>query len=285
MANDPMTITDLIIYPVKSMRGIRLQSSVLNAEGLAGDRRFMVVRERGRFVTQRDMPRLALVETAIETSGVRLSMEGQGDVLLLHEAMESERIETRVWGDDCETLGSGDEVSNWLTAAMRSDDRLDIVQMAPGYTRPQGKADELGADTHTWFADAAPFLVTNEDSLRALNAELASRGHEAVAMNRFRPNIVIRGLKAFEEHRLRGLAGADYTLEFCHPCQRCVVTTIDQATAVKNPEWQPYRTLCDINPMPGNERAPAFGHNARLGRGLNAVIRVGDPLTSTGPRA
>jgi uncharacterized protein YcbX len=278
-------ITDLIIYPVKSMRGIHVQSSVLEAEGLAGDRRFMVVRERSRFVTQRDMPRLALVETAIEANRIRLSMEGQGDILLPEEAVENDLIQTRVWGDDCETLGLGDEVSNWLTGAMRSDDRLDIVQMAPGYTRPQGKADELGADTHTRFADAAPYLVASEGSLLTLNAELLARDHEAVTMDRFRPNIVIRGLTPFDEHRLSGLASDHYMLEFCHPCQRCVVTTIDQDTAVKNPEWQPYRTLCDINPMPGNERAPAFGSNARLARGHNAVIRVGDPLTSTGSRA
>lgn len=280
-----MEIADLIIYPVKSMRGIHVQASTLEAEGLARDRRFMVVRERSRFVTQRDMPRLALVETAIEANGIRLGMDGHGDVLLPNEAAVIDPIQTRVWGDDCETLGSGDEVSNWLTGAMRSDDRLDIVRMAPGYIRPQGKADELGADTHTWFADAAPFLVANEDSLMALNAELTTRGHEAVTMDRFRPNIVIRGLKPFKEHRLASLASDDFTLEFRHPCQRCVVTTIDQATAVKNPHWQPYRTLCDINPMPGNERAPAFGHNARLGRGLGAIIRVGDPLTSTGTRA
>jgi uncharacterized protein YcbX len=281
----PVEIADLIIYPVKSMRGIRVHSSALEAEGLARDRRFMVVRARSRFVTQRDMPRLALVETAIDANGIRLGMDGHGDVLLPNEAAENDPIQTRVWGDDCETLGSGDEVSNWLTSAMRSDDRLDIVRMAPGYTRPQGKADELGADTHTWFADAAPFLVANEDSLMALNTELTTRGHEAVTMNRFRPNIVIRGLTPFEEHRLSGLASSDYTLEFCHPCQRCVVTTIDQATAVKNPQWQPYRTLCDINPMPGNERSPAFGHNARLGSGFGAIIRVGDSLTSTGIRA
>ena len=278
-------IIDLFVYPVKSMRGIALQSATLEPEGLAGDRSYMVVRENGRFVTQRDEPRLALIRTDFEGGSIRLGMEGCGAILLPPAPSEGEIIRTRVWNDDCETLNFGDEVSRWLTEALQSEERLRLVCMAPGYTRPQGKPEVLGADTHTRFADAAPYLVTSEASLAELNRNLARRGHAAVGMDRFRPNIVIRGIEAFTEHRLGGFSGPGYVLDFCHPCQRCVITTIDPASATRDPDWQPYKTLRDINPMPGDPRAPAFGQNARLGQRAGAVIRVGDRITPTGENA
>jgi uncharacterized protein YcbX len=275
----PLEITRLTIYPVKSMKGIPVDQAVLTPRGLAHDRRFMVVTEGGRFVTQRDLPGLALISAALEADRVVLSSEGHGSVDLPLHAKEGPAVRTRVWGDECETIDQGAEVSRWLTAALENTAVLRIVQMAPGYVRPQGKPEQLGERTHTYFADAAPFLVASESSLDALNTELRARGHRAVPMNRFRPNVVLSGLEPFSEHRISGIAGTAYALRFCHPCQRCVVTTIDQQTATRHPHWQPYRTLRDINPMPGNERAPAFGHNAVLDKGKGSSIRVGDRLS------
>ena len=97
-------------------------------------------------------------------------------------------------------------------------------------------------------------------------------------MNRFRPNIVVRGLEPWAEHKLAGLHSGTYGLKFCHPCERCVVTTINQDTAEKDPGWQPFNTLKEINPVPGKKPAPAFGQNATLEKGDQAVISVGDHL-------
>ena len=278
-------ISDLTVYPVKAMKGISLNSAVLEAEGLQHDRRFMVVRSNGEFVTQRDTPRLALVETRLQAKGVELSLDGQGRISLPLEAVDGERIETAVWGDPCETIDQGEDISRWLTAALQSEEMLRVVRMAAGFTRPQTQPELLGAKPHTHFADAAPLLVANLASLEALNGELLRRGEQAVPMNRFRPNITISGLSAFREHAISGLSGQNFRLRFCHPCQRCKVTTIDQETAVRHPHWQPYKTLGEINPMPDSKRAPAFGQNAIVNQGFGATISVGDRLQTEGSKA
>lgn len=100
-------------------------------------------------------------------------------------------------------------------------------------------------------------------------------------MNRFRPNVVLRGMEPFGEHGVPGVACAGYALGFCHPCQRCIVTTINQDNALREQGWQPYRTLAEINPVPGKDNAPAFGQNAILLRGAGSSIAVGDHLSVT----
>lgn len=272
-------ITGINIYPVKSLKGIALGQATLTPQGLSNDRRWMVVRSNGKFVTQRDLPRLALIHTSLDDLGVTLEMKGHGKTSVPFLSTGGDPVQTKVWGVPCEARDEGEEISRWLTSALESQATLKLVRMAPGFVRPQGKPDQLGENTHTLFADAAPFLVANQASLEALNRELASRGHQQVPMNRFRPNIVVRGLEPFVEHRLGGLFSSDCRLKFCHPCERCVVTTIDQDTAEKDPGWQPFNTLKEINPMPGKKKpAPAFGQNAILETGDRAVISVGDCL-------
>lgn len=272
-------VAELYTYPVKSLKGIALDQATLTAKGLIHDRRWMVVRSNGQFVTQRDLPRLSLVGTSLEKSGVRLSLEGHGAITIPFNTAGGERIQTRVWGTLCETLDEGEEISRWLTSAVQSSDLLKLVHMMEGFVRPQNKPQFLGKDTHTFFADAAPFLVASETSLDALNRELETRGHPPVPMNRFRPNIVLRGLRPFAEHTLNKMQSATCRLKFCHPCERCVVTTINQDTAEVDPEKQPFRTLREINPMPGQKPAPAFGQNAILEKGDRAVMTRGEPVS------
>jgi len=271
-------ISGLTIYPVKSMQGIELESAKLTPHGLENDRRFMVVRANGRFVTQRDLSRLALVHTGLNQDGILLSMDGHGSVTVPFKVADGERIHTKVWGDECETMDQGAGISRWLTSALKSSGTLKLVRMAPGFIRPQSQPENLGAKTSTHFADAAPFLVANESSLKILNRELETRGHSPVPMNRFRPNIVVRGLAPFAEHQIAELSSENYRLGLCHPCERCVVTTIDQATSIKNPDRQPFRTLGEINPMPGTERSPAFAQNAILKEGEGQTMALGDRL-------
>jgi uncharacterized protein YcbX len=274
-------ITSLNIYPVKSLKGITLAKAMLTPEGLANDRRWMVVRSNGKFLTQRDLPRLSLVHTSLDDLGVTLELAGQGKTTVPFASAGGDPVQTKVWGIPCEALDEGEEISRWLTSALESKTTLRLVRMAPGFVRPQGKPEELGEHTHTIFADAAPFLVANEESLNRLNRELASRNLAQVPMNRFRPNIVVRGLEPWAEHKLAGLYSGTYGLKLCHPCERCVVTTINQDTAEKDPGWQPFNTLKEINPVPGKKPAPAFGQNATLEKGDQAVISVGDQLEAS----
>ena len=135
------------------------------------------------------------------------------------------------------------------------------------------------------LAAALTFLVANQASLERLNQALREQGHTAVSMDRFRPNVVIDGLAAFAEHGVETLAGDGFALQLRYPRERCVVTTIDQATAVRDPQGEPVRTLTTINPMPGNPRAAAFAELAVLARGGGRTIRVGDELQVEGTRA
>jgi len=271
-----LEITGLYIYPVKSMKGIALERGQLTHKGLLNDRRWMVVRSNGRFVTQRDIQQLALVHTSLNEDGVVLSMEGHGSMTVPFDLLAGDQIETNVWGDACETVDQGEDISRWLTQALGSEDPLRLVRMNPEFTRPQNHAELLGEETTTDFADAAPFLVANEASLDRLNSVLESRSLHAVPMNRFRANIIVQGLEPFAEHDLAELTAESYQLKLRFPCKRCVVTTIDQDTAEKDSQRQPFKTLQEINPAPGSDKAPVFAQYATLARGARQNIALGD---------
>jgi len=272
-----VTVSELHVYPVKSMRGIALSTARLTALGLEHDRRWMVVREDGRFVTQREMNRMALVQPALDGSGLSLSMAGH-DAVRVPPEPSGKPLRTAVWDDDCEVVSAGAAVSDWLSECLQSPVRLHLSAMAPGFVRPQSQAERMGAGTRTVFADASPYLVASQDSLDALNQELSARSLPPVRMDRFRPNIVVRGLPAFDEHRVATLASARFGLRLRDRCERCVLTTIDPSTAVPDPAGQPFRTLVEINPVPGKTRSPAFAENATLEHGEGAEVRRGEAL-------
>jgi uncharacterized protein YcbX len=184
----------------------------------------------------------------------------------------------KVWNDECDTVVASDAASRWLTQAVESSTALHIVRMAPGFVRAQSSPAELGADTQVQFADAAPFLIANEASLDRLNKVLLSKDEAAVPMNRFRPNIVIRGLEPFGEHRQHMLGNAVYRFNFRTPCERCVVTTIDQETSIPHPRKEPFATLRDLNPRDLERRQPLFGQYATLQDWAGGKIAVGDLL-------
>ncbi len=271
-------ITGLFIYPVKSMQGIPLKRAQVTGKGFVNDRHWMVVRSNGRFVTQRDIPQMSLVSTRLDEDGVVLSREGFGSINVPYDLHDGDVFETRVWNDPCETIDQGEEISLWLTQALGSEEPLHLVRMSPGYRRPLAKATLMGEDTTTDFADAAPILVANEASLEELNSVLESNALQPVPMDRFRPNIIVRGLDAFAEHDVDTLTAENYQLKLCYPCKRCVVTTINQDTAEKDPQDQPFKTLQAINPAPGDDKAPAFAENAILTHGNYECIAVGDDL-------
>jgi uncharacterized protein YcbX len=272
------TITGLYVYPVKSMKGIAQEQAVMTPKGLRLDRIWMVVRPDGRFVTQRDLPRLSLVNTQLDADAVVLSMEGHGSVALPFDRNDGTAVMTRVWRDECRAADEGPRVADWLTRALDSEQVLRIVRMAPGFTRPQSQPQRFGSDTTTHFADSAPYLVANQASLHELNRELQAQGHAAVPMDRFRPNIVVDGLEPFAEHRVAGLSGAGWRLAMADACERCLVTTIDQQTAQRDPAREPFMTLRRINPTAGSKPAPLFAHHAILDSGDGQRIQTGSSI-------
>ncbi len=279
--DNTVEVTGLYIYPVKSLKGIAVDSHPLTAQGLAGDRHWMVVMPNGRFVTQRQLPQMATVSTALDARQLVLSAEGCGSISVARDSAGGSPCEATVWRDDCEAIDEGAEVSAWLTEALQSPKPLRLVRLREQFTRPQSKPDLLGANTSTHFADAAPYLVAYQASLDELNRQLQQRGLAPVDIRRFRPNILVSGLEAFAEHRVSQLRHSrqHYVLRHCFPCQRCTITTIDQDLGTRDADMQPFKTLIDLNRMPGNNQAPAFGENTVLEAGAGAGIQLGDRLS------
>ncbi len=271
----------LFVYPVKSCMPIALHEAELTPQGLKFDRQWMVVSESGLARTQRDISLLSQIQTALRGDVLVLSRPGYGstELPLLEEGQSRAQVQTiKVWKDECDTVAASEPASRWLTQAVESSTALHIVRMAPGFSRAQSSPAELGEDTQVQFADAAPFLIANEASLGRLNEVLLGKGETPVPMNRFRPNIVIRGLDAFGEHQQQVLGNDFYRFNFRIPCERCVVPTIDQATSVRHPRKEPFATLRDLNPRDPERRQPLFGQYATLQAGAGGKVTVGDLL-------
>jgi hypothetical protein len=275
---DQACVTEINVYPVKSMKGISSLQCELTDKGLRHDRHWMVVRHNGRFVTQREQPALARIRTELDARGLTLSREGLGSVFIPFEAGTGEEIVSRVWKDDCRTLDEGPEISRWIAAALESEESFRLVRMAPGFRRKLAE-DRFGKESTTAFADAAPYLVASEASLERVNRELRARGLQPVPMNRFRPNIVLSGVDAFAEHSSKELCGEHWRITLIDPSQRCLVTTVDQATGYRDPDRQPYLAMREISPVAGPGSAPAFAQNAVLASGEGRFIRVGESIS------
>jgi uncharacterized protein len=276
-------VLELFTYPVKSCRPIALHQAKLGLQGFAFDRQWMVVKENGRALTQRETPLLSQIQVFITDGMLELARTGHGSIQLpllpdVLSQQEGEIQAIKLWGDACDTVEVSSEASRWLTQALESSAAINLVRMAPGFIRPQSDPEHLGEHTRVQFADTAPYLVIDESSLQKLNEVLIGKGESAVPMNRFRPNIVIRGLTAFSEHQQHSLRNDRFCLQFRMPCTRCVVPTIDQDTSRRHEFMEPFTTLLDINPLNLKRRQPLFGQYATLENGAGELISLGDRL-------
>ena len=230
-----LRVSQLSIYPVKSLGGIALQRSAVERFGLHNDRRWMVVDDRGRYLTQREKSRMCLIQPQPLDNGLRLSAPGMDELAIAHTAQMPVR-EVRVWDDRVDALDCGDAAARWLSRFLDTDCRLvyfpDDGQRAvdPAYARP--------GDV-TAFSDGFPLLLITQASLDDLNRRLK----EPVAMRRFRPNLVIDGSEAYAEDQWKRLRIGDLTLRVVKPCSRCVIPTIDPASGERNADAEPLRTL------------------------------------------
>lgn len=266
------TITGLHIYPVKSCRGISLPEAELTARGLAYDREWMVVDAEDRFLTQRALPRMALIETAFTTDVLRLSAPGLSnrlDVPLLTHNLT--RCRVRVWRDDCDALDEGPAAAAWLSDFLGTPARL--VRFDPAQRRLSNHEWTRGADAENRFSDGYPVLVVSEESLDDLNRRL----DVPLPMNRFRPNIVIRGIGPHGEDGLHSLSADDFEIRLVKPCERCRITTTDQATAEVGVE--PLQSLAAYR---RDERlnGVTFGMNGIVTTGAGAWLTAGMKVTA-----
>ena len=269
----------LFVYPVKSCAGVEVREAVLTETGLDLDRAWMVVDEQGVFVTQRELPRMALVKPTLKVHEVVLRAPG---MLALHLAIDTveEPARVRLWDDEVPAFDMGDIAAQWFSDFLGR--KLRLVRFDPEHRRLSNPKWTGGAEALNQFNDGYPLLVASTASLDALNAKLVAAGHAAVGIERFRPNLVIEGVEAHDEDRLDiiriAAEAGEVQLRPVKPCPRCPIPNIDPATAevdaIVTDTLQGYRS----NAILGG--AISFGMNAIVVAGVDQVLKVGQAVAA-----
>lgn len=230
-----ITISSLLYYPVKACRGFEVESADVERMGLQNDRRLMVVTPEGKFLTQREYPRLALVTPKLKNGTLELSAP-DCDSMQFGIQKSGTCLSVNVWeSKGIQAIDQGEEAAQWFSDWLGTHVRL--VHIADGYKRLVNEKWMVHADDHTGFADGYPILLTSEEGLADLNSHLES----PVPMNRFRPNIVVKGCDPFAEDTWNRIRIGHVELAVVKPCARCEVTTIDKETLERSKE--PLKTL------------------------------------------
>lgn len=270
-----LTIEELVIYPIKSCAGISVNELTFDHQGPRHDRRYMLVTNEGRFVTQRQCPAMAWIQPQITNSGVLLSFPDVPDILVIEPDDSATRLKVTVWRDQVDALDAGDSVANWLSQVLDRDLRL--VFMPSGSARAvDPEYSEEGEQVS--FSDGFPLLVTHQSSLDFLSKALG----RDLDMARFRPNVVVSGGKAFDELKWQRLSpllsgvGADSAsdqqgIALVKPCERCVIPTRDIKTQNREAD-----VMDVLKQHCRPESRILFGQNGIL-RGMR-VLRLGEQL-------
>jgi len=265
-----MRVAELFVYPVKSLRGVALKEARVGRRGLLHDRHWMVVDDAGGALTQRALPAMARINTAIDGDRLRLFDDDGAEVAvpIAEPSREAPRRTVTIWRDTCEAIDCGAEVAAWLGARLGVSCAL-VVVPEDGQRAVPAKFGE--ATDRIGFADAFPFLLATTASLEDLNRRMEA----PLPMARFRPNVVVEGARAFEEDRWARLRIGGLGFRAPKGCDRCVVTTTDQRTGELGVE--PLKTLATFRKWDG---AVWFGRN--LIHDAEGVVRVGDAIEHRG---
>lgn len=268
-------LSTLYIYPIKSLAGIPVAEAVPRGIGLQHDRRWMLTTPDGRFLSQRTIPPMALLQPALQDNSLVVwdRREPQNRIHIDWEPPQhSSDILVTIWDDEVVARAYPPKVNEWFTRILKMP--VQLVWMPPTTQRPVDPGYAKPQDTVS-FADGFPYLIANQASLDALNTRLKV----PVTMERFRPNLVVSGdLPPWHEDTWQGLHIGDWTFRSPKPCGRCEVITIDPATARRDAE--PLRVLSGFRQKGKNI---LFGINACLDTD-HAVqparpLRIGDPIT------
>jgi uncharacterized protein YcbX len=262
-----MYLSQIWVYPVKSLRGYPVTQAELTARGLQHDRRWMIVNAEGQFLTQRQIPGMVLIRAYGAKDHLQLQIPHLGEVQIgIPKEADADPLTVTVWRSQCRALRPRHPIHNMLSEQLGQPCSLvympDTTQRAinPGYA--------LSPNDAVSFADGYPYLLATEASLTALNAQLA----EPVTMERFRPNLVITGSTSFAEDHWRNLRIGDFTFTAVKPCERCVMVTIDPDQGLTAKE--PLQTLARLHRV--NQKV-IFGQNL-IGHHNTGQLQVGDPV-------
>ncbi|QHT71881.1 MOSC domain-containing protein [Rhodocytophaga rosea] len=260
-----MVLSEINIYPIKSLGGISLSSARIEERGLQFDRRWMLVDAQKQFMTQRKIHKMALIKASLHDSHLQVDMMGKSALHIPFLPQTDETATVTIWDDTCQGVIVSQEANEWFSDALQMPCKL--VYMPDNSIREvdhrYAKNNEIVS-----FADAYPFLLIGQASLDDLNQRLP----EAVPMNRFRPNLVVTTDIPFAEDRWKSIRVGDTIFHLAKPCARCVLTTIDQQTG--NAGKEPLKTLSGYRTI--NNKV-LFGQNLLWGRQGNQ-IQLGDKV-------
>lgn len=256
-----MKVSAINLYPIKSLRGSALQEAVVRSHGLEHDRRWMLVDPDARMITQRECPMLATITSLVSSDGLHIAAADGRNISVSHDAgsWTNDEVVVNVWGRSYVGVTAPLSVNQALSEIIGMNCKLLSI-----------RADVFRASHDVAFHDDSPILIISESSLEELNRRLAV----PLPMNRFRPTIVVSDAAPFEEDGWQRIAIGDASFRPTKICQRCVITTVDQATGTFNgPE--PLATLAKFRRQ---GEGVAFGQYYRPEQ-ASATIRVGDTVT------
>jgi len=262
------TLQSLHVYPLKSARGIALSAARLGTRGLDGDREWLIVNARRRFLTQRELPQLALLSAQPQPQADHLLLSAPGQPPLRVPLVSGERCTVQIWRDECAAIDAGDAAARWLSDWLQHDCRLVRFDLQQHRFSSAQWTGDVQADNA--FSDGYPILVIGQSSLNDLNRRLGRQ----LPMDRFRPNIVLAGLEPHAEDRIHELRIGAARVRLVKPCTRCVITTTDQATGVRDGD-EPLDTLRGYR-FDAQLRGVAFGQNAIIVAGTGEKLHAGD---------
>ena len=272
-------VAGLFSYPVKGCRVIAHASADVLATGIRHDREWMVVDTRhspAKFLSQRECPLMATLTVAV-TNDDGLLISSHGDVRTVPSPPHNALLKVKVWNHETVALDAGDAASDWLNTKLdMARGQLRLVRFHPDMRRDCNRLHAGDSNAHTFFSDGYPLLVTNVESLADLNVRMKRDVTSAMPMNRFRPNVVVAGLPAWDEDHVDTLTlgKGGVAVKLVKPCVRCQVTTTDQISGARLAE-EPLITLARFRNNP-DFGGVTFGWNA-------IVIKSG--LISNGDRA
>jgi uncharacterized protein len=257
-------LSGLYVYPIKSCGGIAVEELDVDERGLRHDRRWMLVDEANQFISQRELPRMALIGVRIDPDGLVVRAPGMPSLQVPFLPPDGNLLRARIWDDVVETLPVGGGADRWFERFLGV--RCRLVYLPEGSLRPVDP-DYGRADDQVGLADSFPFLLISEGSLAELNARL----QRPLPIDRFRPNLVVGGCAPFAEDGWRVVRIGPITLRVVKPCARCAITTVDQRTAARGKE--PLRTLATFR---RSGTKVLFGQN--LVHDETGIMRTGDPV-------
>ena len=264
-----LKLSEIYIYPVKSLGGIHLDFANITTRGLENDRRFMLVDENGRFMSQREHPQLAIFQTKIEDDFLKITHKKTGQILSINLLSNSQlaSLSVTIWDDETTAIEVSTEASLWFTQIVGIPTRL--IYMPEESHRKTDALYSLTGEEITSFSDGYPILIIGQSSLNDLNNRLEN----PVNINRFRPNFVFTNGEPFEEDNWHEFTVGNIRFFGVKPCARCVMTTIDQETGEKKGK-EPLLTLNKYRKA-GNKIL--FGQNVLISQ--LGTVSVGDDVT------